>query len=49
MTNKKTPDGNQESKIKPIWTNNKVAEHAEQLYDRYRKIFEEDKESSIPS
>ena len=43
MINKKTPDGNQESKVKPVWTYNKVAEHAEQLYDRYRKIFEEDK------
>ena len=43
MTNKKTPHANEESKVEPIWTNNKVAEHAEQLYDRYRKIFEEDK------
>ena len=41
MTNKKTPDGNQE--LEPVWTNNKVAEHAAQLYDRYRKTFEEDK------
>ena len=43
MSKENTPDGNQESKVKPIWTNNKVAEHAAQLYDRYRKIFEEDK------
>ena len=43
MSKEKTPDGHQESKVEPIWTNNKVAEHAEQLYDRYRKIFEEDK------
>ena len=43
MTNKKTPDGNQESKVDPIWTNSKVTEHAEQLYDTYRKLFEEDK------
>ncbi len=45
MANKKTPDGNQE--LEPVWTNNKVAEHAAQLYDRYRKIFDEDHANGI--
>ena len=43
MSKEKTPHANEESKVEPIWTNNKVAEHAAQLYDSYRKIFEEDK------
>ena len=45
MNNKKTPDGNQE--LEPVWTNNKIASHAAQLYDTYRKIFEEDQAKGI--
>ena len=45
MTNKKTPDGNQE--LEPIWTDSKIASHAAQLYDTYRKIFEEDQAKCI--
>ena len=45
MANKKTPDGNQE--LEPVWTNNKIASHAAQLYDTYRKIFEEDQAKGI--
>ena len=44
MTNKKTPDGNQESKkVEPIWTDSKVRENAVQLYETYRELFEKDK------
>ncbi|MBO6972377.1 MAG: hypothetical protein JJ843_00950 [Prochlorococcus marinus CUG1434] len=45
MLNKKTPDGNQE--LEPIWTDSKIASHAAQLYDTYRKIFEEDQAKGI--
>ena len=45
MNNKKTPDGNQE--LEPVWTNNKIASYAAQLYDTYRKIFEEDQAKGI--
>ena len=45
MNNKKTPDGNQE--LEPVWTNNKRASYAAQLYDTYRKIFEEDQAKGI--
>ena len=45
MTNKKTPDGNQE--LEPTWTNNKVAAHASQLYDSYKEIFDKDQAKGI--
>ena len=45
MTNKKTPDGNQE--LEPIWTNNKVAAHADALYETYRKLNEENREQFL--
>tara|TARA_A100000164_G_C21419999_1_gene546204 strand:- start:61 stop:408 length:348 start_codon:yes stop_codon:yes gene_type:complete len=47
MANKKNPDGNQEPKIEPIWTNNKIASHAAELYDTYRKLFTEDNAKGI--
>ena len=43
MSKEKAPDGNQEQKVEPNWTDSKVTEHAAQLYDAYRKLFEEDK------
>ena len=43
MSKEKTPHANEESKLDPVWTDSKIAEHSAQLYETYRKIFEEDK------
>ena len=47
MSKEKTPDGNQESKLEPVWTNSKVAAHAAQLYDSYKEIFDKDQAKGI--
>ena len=45
MTNKKSPDCNQYlKKLEPILTDSKVRKHAEQLFEKYRVLFEKDKE-----
>ena len=45
MTNKKAPDGNQE--LEPIWTNNKIASYAKELYETYRKLLETDRDKAL--
>ena len=45
MVNKKKTDGNQE--LEAICINFKIASHVAQLYDTYKKIFEEDQAKGI--
>ena len=45
MSNKKTPDGNQE--LEPTWTDSKVSAFADSLYETYRKLNEENREQFL--
>ena len=45
MTKEKTPHGNEE--LEPVWTDSRVAQHSEELYEFYRKLIDKDREKGL--